>query len=98
MDSTVGIAGDMADIIAGNFTSSGEDITVNGRTYGMYSDTGTTFPNSGPGIHPLSQSQHQYVKKLNALGLEGARKFGQNLPGLSEADMLHMEKMWKTCK
>lgn len=98
MDSTVDVAGDMAEINAGNFTRAGEDIVVNGRTYGWHPDKGTTFPKSGAGFHELSVPQHKYLKMLNQRGIQGANQFGANLDGLSEADMKYVRDLWKTCK
>lgn len=96
-DSTVDVAGDMADLNAGNFTPAGDDFIVNGRTYGWHPDTGTTFPKSGPGIHQFDRAEHQFLRTLNTRGLEAARQFGRNLPGLSEESMERVISLWNQC-
>lgn len=93
---SVDVAGDMAQLNAGNFTKAGEDLIVNGRTYGWHPDTGTTFPKSGPGIVSVDRAEHKFLKELNSKGLEGARKFGENT--LSSDKMKRVLDLWKLCK
>jgi hypothetical protein len=97
VDTTVDVAADMAELNAGNFTTSGSNYVVNGRTYGMHPETGRTFPISGPGIHQFSRAEHQFLRKLNENGLDAARQFGRNLPGLSAEAMARVEGLWRMC-
>ncbi|MGL5011185.1 MAG: hypothetical protein ACRC6I_15005 [Paracoccaceae bacterium] len=97
MDTTVDVAADMAELNAGNFTTSGNNYVVNGRTYGMHADTGRTYPISGPGIHQFSRGEHQFLRMLNESGLDAARQFGRNLPGLSQEQMDRVVGLWRMC-
>ncbi len=96
-DNTVDVASDMAEMNAGNFTPAGDNVVVNGRTYGMHAETGRTYPISGPGIHQFSRGEHQFLKKLNEVGREGAMQFGRNLPGLSDEAMDRVLRLWEMC-
>jgi hypothetical protein len=100
LDPAVDVAADMAEMNAGNFTRAGEDIVVNGRTYGWHPDTGVTFPKSGPGVVQLDRNQHQFIKMLNSGSMEDAMKFANNKPGLAgQTDKINaVLNLWKKCK
>jgi hypothetical protein len=97
LDKTVDVSADMNALNAGNFTRAGDNYVVNGRTYGMHADTGRTYPISGPGVHQFSRSEHQFLRMLNARGLDAATAFGRNLPGLSAQQMQRVIALWRTC-
>jgi len=84
------VAGDLADISAGRGTWRPESNTyeVNGRSYGVETLTGTTYPVSGPGLVNLSRSEYKVLQQL--IGSEGdigtAREALRRNPSISEAD------------
>ena len=100
LDPAVDVNADMAAMNAGNFTRAGEDILVNGRTYGWHPDTGVTFPKSGPGVVQLDRNQHQFIKMLNGGSMEDAMKFANNKPGLAgqTAKIQAVLNLWNKCK
>ena len=98
LDPDVSSADDMAAMNAGNFVQKGEDIVVNGRTYGMHGDTGTIFPKSGPGIHQMDRGQHQLLKQLNGQPFDKAMKFAEHFPGLDDAKVEKVLQLWRKCK
>lgn len=97
-DPDVDVSGDIPAMNAGNFTRAGEDIVVNGRTYGWHPETGTTYPKSGPGIVKMDRAQHQLLKQLNTAPFENAMKFAKNMPGLDPKKIEAVMKLWKKCK
>lgn len=98
LDPDLNPADDVAAMNSGNFTRSGEDIIVNGRTYGMHGDTGTVFPKSGPGIHNVDRAQHQLLKQLGTQTYDNAMKFARNFPGLDDAKAKQVLDIWGMCK
>jgi hypothetical protein len=97
-DPSINMADDVAAMNAGNFTRAGEDIVVNGRTYGWHPETGTTFPKSGPGIVQMDRGQHQLLKQLNSQPLANAMKFAEKFPGLTKDKVDAVMKLWSKCK
>ncbi len=97
LDPDVDVAGDLDAMKSGNFTRSGNDIMVNGRTYEMHGETGTIFPKSGPGVVQMDRGQHQFLKMLNSGSLENAMKFANNFPGLDPDKVEEVLELWKKC-
>ncbi len=64
----VDVAGDVAAINAGLAKNVGENLVVNGRTYGVHPDTGRLFPISGPGFHQLNRGAHKALGIFNKFG------------------------------
>lgn len=62
------VAGDIADIKAGNATWNAEtqQYEVNGRTYGMETPLGTLYPVSGDGFVNLNRAEYQMLKTMMA--------------------------------
>ncbi len=98
LDPEVDLAADMAEMASGNYRMVGEDLIVNGRTYGYHAETGTVFPKHGPGIKQFSRMQHHFIKKLNAVNFEDAMKFAQHLPGLDEVQVEEVLELWRKCR
>jgi hypothetical protein len=82
---------------AGNFTRAGEDIIVNGRTYGWHPDTGVTFPKSGAGIVQLNRVEHGLIMNLNSNGLESATVQARRTPGMTQAMIDKVVDLWGKC-
>lgn len=97
-DPDVDVSGDIPAMNAGNFTRSGPDIIVNGRTYEMHPESGTTFPKSGPGVVQMDRGQHQLLKQLNSGPLANAMKFAEKFPGLTKDKVDAVMKLWRKCK
>lgn len=97
-DPSVDVSGDIAAMNAGNFTRVGEDIIVNGRTYGWHPNTGVTFPKSGPGIVPLNRLEHGLIKNLNSDGLNAAINQARRTPGLTQEMIDKVLDLWGKCK
>ena len=92
------VAKDIDNIIDGNVPKTGENWTVNGRTYGQHD--GALHPVSGPGITPLNRMQHQVVKQMNTDPVNGG-KFADALKNkgiLSEKEIDEAMELWKKCK
>lgn len=98
LDPDVNAADDIAAMNTGNFSKAGDDIVVNGRTYGQHADTGTVYPKSGPGVHQVDRAQHQLLKQLNSQSFENAMKFADNFPGLDRAKVDQVLSIWRKCK
>jgi hypothetical protein len=62
----VDVAGDIADIQAGNAVWNPETnaYEVNGRTYEMHTDTGTVYPTGGEGVVDLNRAEYQMLKLM----------------------------------
>jgi hypothetical protein len=91
------IAQDVADINAGNAIRNGNDIIVNGRTYGLKGN-GDIFPRFGPELVQLNRSQARILGMLNEGGEETARPFAnaliQKQLGLTEAEYNQVLQLW----
>ena len=98
LDPDVDVDADLAKISKGEFVKNGDEIVVNGRTYGYHADTGTTFPMSGPGVVDMDRAQHQLLKQLNSQSFENAMKFASNFPGLDGDKITQVLDLWKKCK
>ncbi|WP_437838186.1 PAAR-like domain-containing protein [Sorangium sp. So ce1153] len=98
LDPDVDVKADFDKIGKGDFVKQGDNIIVNGRTYGYHADTGTTYPISGPGVVDMDRAQHQLLKQLNSKSLDDAMKFAANFPGLDEAKIKQVLELWKKCK
>jgi hypothetical protein len=97
-DPSVNVADDMAQMNAGNFTRVGEDIVVNGRTYGWHPDTGVTFPKSGPGIVQFNRLEHGLIKNLNSRGLDAALNQAGRTPGMTQEMIDKVLNLWRKCQ
>ena len=98
IDPEIDVSEDLAKISRGQYEMVGEDILVNGRTYGFHVETGTTYPKSGPGITNVDRAQHQLIKQLNTQPFENAMKFAENFPGLDEEKIAQVLEIWRKCK
>jgi Domain of unknown function (DUF4150) len=98
LDPDVNVNADFAKIGKGDFVRQGDNIIVNGRTYGYHAETGTTYPMSGPGTVNMDRAQHQLLKMLNSQSLDGAMKYAANVPDLDEAKIKQVLDLWKKCK
>ncbi|MFY1714039.1 hypothetical protein J3366_21445 [Tritonibacter mobilis] len=98
IDPEIDVSEDLAKISRGQYEMVGEDILVNGRTYGFHVETGTTYPKSGPGITNVDRAQHQLIKQLNTQPFENAMKFAENFPSLDEEKIAQVLEIWRKCK
>lgn len=98
VDPDIDVDADLAKIRAGDFKQSGNDMIVNGRTYGIHSDTGRTYPISGPGVTNLDRAEHQFLKQLNSQNFDNAMKFADNFPGLDADNIKRVLHIWRKCK
>ncbi|MCK0122681.1 hypothetical protein MWU61_19190 [Loktanella sp. F6476L] len=98
VDPDIDLGADMDALKRGQYQLIGEDIVVNGRTYGYHPDTGTTFPKAGPGIINIDRAQHQFIKQLNGQPYENAMKFAENFPGLDSEKIAQVLEIWRKCR
>lgn len=97
-DPNVDFSQDLIELEKGNFKFDGDNLIVNGRTYGMHSETGTIYPISGPGLIPFDSVEHKFVKDLNTMGYEQAIRKASFTPGMTKEKVEKVLSVWRKCK
>ena len=94
IDPSVNVAQDVADINAGRGTQVGNEITVNGRTYGLKGTSPTLYPIDGDGLYQLDRAGYAALKAYITKGIDGGMIQILSNPYISDADNAAAEKLY----
>ncbi|MEX1027803.1 MAG: hypothetical protein WD049_07325, partial [Candidatus Paceibacterota bacterium] len=85
----VNVADDVAAINAGRAVRVGNETHVNGRVYGIHSETGRLFPIRGDGFVPLTRNEFKAVGVLRTFAddLPRAESILRRMHGMTDADI-----------